>query len=211
MSDELEKKGKAGDVQALLALAHLYELGIDRSRDYAMAAGYLQMAIKSGSQLARDKLQHLVGMGKVGQDWLDMSYSVTSGQPVIAGPKILIVDDEPDLINLTRTCLEEGGYRILAAHNGDEAFQKVLQNPDIKIIICDIKMPKVNGIHFMRTLRGTKALDTAHVIMLTAFASPDLIAEGKRLNVTAWLVKPVDMEKLLETVNDILTRRIDVT
>ena len=213
MSDsELTKKAEAGDVEALLALAHLLELGIDRPRDYQAAAQCLQTAVKFGSQLAMGKLQHLVAAGKINKEFLDISAHHTStpaspSPPVNQGAKILVVDDEPELIELSRTFLEEAGYRVIDAANGDEAFQKVLQHPDIKLIICDIKMPKVNGISFIRTLRGTKAADTAHVIIISAFASPDLIAEGKRLNIKTWLVKPVNMEKLIETVQEILSRR----
>ena len=207
---DLAQKATEGNIEAQLSLAHLYEMGIDRPRDYERAASYLQMAIRCGSRLAREKLQLLVDTGKLKSSPPSLADSVNAPPEkavVDTRPKLLLVDDEVDLVEVTADSLEDAGYRVITAHNGDEGFQRVLQHPDIKVILCDMKMPKVNGLHFIRTLRGTKAAQTAHIIVLSAMAHPDLILESKQLGIATWLLKPVDPEKLISTIGNLLKRK----
>ena len=209
---EWEQKAAEGNVEAQLALANLHEKGIDCPCNYEQAATYLQMAIRCGSKLATKKLKELVNTGKVEASWLDLP-SISTPPPAQAtaapgsGAKLLLIDDEPELINIFKRSLEEAGFRIVTASNGDEGFQRVLQHPDIKVIICDMKMPKVNGVQFIRTLRGTKAAETAHIIVVSGMTHPEIIREAKQLRIAAWLVKPVDPDKLIQTIRSLLDKK----
>jgi two-component system chemotaxis response regulator CheY len=212
---DLESKAAAGDTEAQCSLAFLYEIGIEREQDYRKAAHYWQMAAKAGRQLAIDKLKLLLEEGKIEAAWLDPVEPETPApastqeiRPGIeAGPKVLLADDEEEFRLLTADVLQQAGYRVIQALNGEEAAQKVMANPDLRLIITDLKMPKLNGLQFVKTLRRMRLAESARIIVMTAYSQPALIAEGKKLAVDAWLVKPVLPEALLETAKRLLDRK----
>jgi two-component system chemotaxis response regulator CheY len=212
---DLESKAAAGDTEAQCSLAFLYEIGIERDQDYRKAAHYWQMAAKAGRQLAIDKLKLLLEEGKIEASWLDPAPSETPGPRIThesrpgieMGPKILMADDEEELRTIMGDILQQAGYRVIHALNGEEAVQKVMANPDIRLIITDLKMPKLNGLQFVKTLRRMHLAESARTIVMTAFSQPALIAEGKKLAVDSWLVKPVPPDTLLETVKRLLERK----
>jgi two-component system chemotaxis response regulator CheY len=173
------------------------------------------MAAKAGRQLAVDKLKLLLEEGKIEAAWLDpipaetpASRNMQDTRPGFeAGPKVLLADDEEEFRLLTADVLHEAGYRVIQALNGEEAVQKVMANPDLRLIITDLKMPKLNGLQFVKTLRRMRLAEAARIIVMTAYSQPALIAEGKKLAVDAWLVKPVRPETLLETAKRLLDRK----
>ena len=67
--------------------------------------------------------------------------------------KILIVDDEADIIDLLKTCFEAQGYLVLTASNGDEAISKLSQNPDL--ILLDVMMPGKSGFEICHQIRAS--------------------------------------------------------
>ncbi len=215
---ELETKAAEGDTEAQCSLAFLYEIGIERAQDYRKAAQYWQMAAKAGRQLAIDKLRLLLDEGKIEASWLDSNLDPGApsriSQETRAGlelaPKVLMADDEEEIRALMAEVLESAGYRIIHAANGEEAVQKVMAHPDIRLIVTDLKMPKLNGLQFVKTLRRMKLAENARIVVMTAYSQPALIAEGKKLAIDAWLVKPVRQDALVETVKRLLERKNSV-
>jgi len=216
---DLETKAAEGDTEAQCSLAFLYEIGIERAQDYRQAAHYWQMAAKAGRQLAIDKLKLLLEEGKIEASWLESAQADAPAQTRMThesrpgtelSPKILMADDEDEIRILMADVLESAGYRIIHALNGEEAVQKVMANPDIRLIITDLKMPKLNGLQFVKTLRRMRLAESARIIVMTAYSQPALIAEGKKLAIDAWLVKPVRQETLVETVKRLLERKNSV-
>ncbi len=212
---DLESKAAAGDTEAQCSLGFLYEIGIEREQDYRKAAHYWQMAAKAGRQLAIDKLKLLLEEGKIEASWLDPVSTETPSQRIThesrpgmeMSPKILIADDEEELRALMADVLQQSGYRVIHALNGEEAVQKVMANPDVRLIITDLKMPKLNGLQFVKTLRRMRLAESARIIVMTAYSQPALIAEGKKLAIDAWLVKPVRQDSLVETAKRLLERK----
>ncbi len=117
--------------------------------------------------------------------------------------KILIIDDEKEVRDAVKLQLESAsmGYDFLEAENGEEVIQ-ILSNEynmmDIAIAICDIRMPKINGIECVNFLR--QEAPSLPVIVLTGFPDPELAAALTKKGVQAYLVKPIDKEKLVGTV-----------
>ncbi|MBN3039115.1 MAG: response regulator [Candidatus Omnitrophica bacterium] len=109
--------------------------------------------------------------------------------------KILVIDDEPHIVQLLKSRLQANGYEVVAASNGKEGLERVEQeNPDL--IILDILMPAMDGYTFVRRLR--KASREIPVIVLTGQgAMQDLFAvEG----INDYMVKPFKAEELLEKI-----------
>lgn len=213
----VEEKAGKGDTEAQCALAFLFEIGLDRPQNYRQAAHFWQLAAKVGNQLAISKLEQLLRDDKIQTCWLDQSTLPSPNKKPQKereggqiSQKILLADDEDEIRILTGNFLELAGFKIIHAVNGEEAIQKILANPDIKIIVTDLKMPKLNGLQMVKTLRRMQVAETAKIVMMTAFSQPTLIAEGKKLNVDAWLVKPIRHEALLDTLKRLIERKSQV-
>ena len=118
-------------------------------------------------------------------------------------PKVLIVDDEPDNIELLGRRLTRRGYTVLGANSADEGIAKALAElPDI--ILMDIKMPQVDGLEASRRLKANAATRAIPIITLTAHA----MAEDRELAIAAganeYESKPVDLPKLLEKMDALI-------
>lgn len=116
------------------------------------------------------------------------------------GPMILCVEDEPELLADLTEELVDAGYRVISASNGAEALRAcATQVPDL--VLCDITMPVMDGFELMERLKADPAR-FGHVpfIFLTAMAERDEVLEGKRKGADDYLVKPVDYDLLLATL-----------
>ena len=112
---------------------------------------------------------------------------------------ILIVDDEPDLIEIAQTHLESAGYGIITASNGKEGLEAAKRfKPDL--ILLDITMPEMDGLQMLEILRGTEGLKSMKVLMLTAKGQSSNIFEAEHLRVLDFLIKPFSCDELLEAV-----------
>lgn len=115
-----------------------------------------------------------------------------------AGELILVVDDEPQVLDVLSQFLTQRGYRVLTASGGAEAIALTDQERP-SLIILDIYMPGVNGIGVLRHLHEKKS--TSRVILLTGSQDEKLLAESLDLGVVEILGKPVDLEQLALAVH----------
>lgn len=114
------------------------------------------------------------------------------------GKKILIVEDDVILRKVLTLGLKTAGYEPLTAANGEEAIPLVQQEkPDI--ILADLHMPIMDGLRFLRWLRGEAAMTTP-VVVFTGSIKEDILREAKEAGATVILRKPVKTSKLLETL-----------
>ncbi|PVA12005.1 two-component system response regulator [Pelagivirga sediminicola] len=119
----------------------------------------------------------------------------------LPAPLILVVEDEPALRRDIVEELQEAGYRILAAADGQEA-QDLLAGITPDLVLCDITMPKLDGYGLLSTLRGERPdLAETPFVFLTAMSEPRDVIEGKLQGADDYLVKPVDYDLLLATVD----------
>ena len=125
--------------------------------------------------------------------------------------RILVVDDEPDVRNFLATFIEDAGFVVETAHDGQDALEKVNANPP-DLMTLDMVMPRKSGIAVIRSLREDERFTTLPVIVITAHAHTDLGSEdikgfnaftsGLRPRYT--MEKPVTPEKLVKAIADIL-------
>jgi len=120
-------------------------------------------------------------------------------------PVILVVDDEPDLLNNITLALNTAGFRTLTATNGLEALTVLRANP-VDLILADIAMPDMNGYQFYEQVRRTSAWNTIPFIFLTARTLDSDIRFGKEMGVDDYLLKPIRAMDLLAVVRGKLRR-----
>lgn len=126
------------------------------------------------------------------------------------GKRVLIVDDDSDIITFVVTVLEEHGYTPLIAKNGEEGLTKVRQdNPDL--VLLDVLMPKQSGIKMYRELKTDESMKSIPVVILSGIAkrtflrSQEALTEFGGQNVPepeAYIEKPVEPEELAEIVKE---------
>jgi len=119
-------------------------------------------------------------------------------------PKILIIDDEPEIRELYRNFLESEDYDIMEAQNGQEAFRLAAEN-HFDLFITDIMMPEMNGVEFMKVL---KMIDPdAVVIIVTGFDDMEYTREALTYGAFRFLTKPINMKEFLTVVEMGLVER----
>ena len=113
--------------------------------------------------------------------------------------KILVVDDEPDLVDTVRCRLEFNGYEVVTAENGKEGLEKAAsERPDL--ILLDHAMPVMNGVEMLERLRNHPELSGTAVIMLTASSEAHDVEKACSRGVTEYIVKPFDFAVLVDKV-----------
>jgi adenylate cyclase len=111
--------------------------------------------------------------------------------------KILVVDDEPDVLHILKKRLEAEKYSVETAADGVEGLQKAAAGaPDA--VILDVMMPKKDGFAMLAEMQADQMLRKIPVIMLTARAETGAILEGQRLGAMDYLIKPVDFHEILK-------------
>jgi CheY-like chemotaxis protein len=118
-------------------------------------------------------------------------------------PRILVVDDEPNIVRLVQVNLERHGYRVETANNGAQALSKIRESrPDL--LVSDVMMPEMSGFELLKTLRMDVELNDLPVIMLTAKANDADVMEGYSRGADMYLTKPFSPAELLQFVQRIL-------
>lgn len=119
--------------------------------------------------------------------------------------KILIADDEPDILEIIQFNLQAEGYEVITAKNGDEAIEKAKKiNPDL--IILDIMMPYKNGIEVCNLLRMMPAFKSTLIVFLTAMSDEATEIKGLETGADDYLTKPVSPKILVSKVNALFRR-----
>jgi DNA-binding NtrC family response regulator len=122
--------------------------------------------------------------------------------------RVMVVDDEGDVRKVARMCLEQVGYQVIEAENGEQAIQQIKEGDNpvlLDVIITDINMPNINGleaIHFFQQ-------EWPHVPLIVMTGHPELESakELMKRRLVDYLVKPVDKEKLVKTVEKAMGQR----
>jgi two-component system chemotaxis response regulator CheY len=122
--------------------------------------------------------------------------------------RVLIVDDEPDVRKVVRMTLEKAGYDVIEAEDGEKAIQVINkdENPLIlDVIICDIRMPKINGVEAINYFQ--QQYPRVPLIVLTGFPDMDMATGFLKKGIVDYLVKPVEKEKLVGAVGKAFEQR----
>jgi len=109
-------------------------------------------------------------------------------------PRVLVVDDNPGLVETLLDILDVQGYEAVGAESAFLAIEKVREQP-FDVILMDIKMPGMNGVEGFKEIK--KLAPGTTVVMMTAYTLPELMEEARREGALAVLSKPLDVERLL--------------
>lgn len=121
----------------------------------------------------------------------------------MAKKKILIVDDEADIIEVMKVRLERQDYKVVTASDGEEALEKVShEKPDL--IILDLILPKIDGYEVYRRLKSDKEYRRIPVILTTARIQELDQELGREVSADAYLRKPIDQQILLKKIQELL-------
>jgi len=120
--------------------------------------------------------------------------------------RILVVDDDPDVLSLIKTALQFEHFEVTTARDGFEATAMAGKYlPDL--IVLDIMMPKMDGFRVCRNLRQMKEFKKTPIVFLTAKDTPGDAEWGKKMGGSRYLTKPLDIRLLLTTVREFLSEQ----
>ena len=121
---------------------------------------------------------------------------------------ILVVDDEPDIVNLTQKFLELENYDTITCNNGKEALKIVEEKyPEILLILLDVMMPGVSGWEVLRNLKGNDLFKDILVVLFTVKSFNEDIQKGKALGADGYITKPFSGNDLLKYVKKLLEEK----
>ncbi|MEN3015165.1 MAG: response regulator [bacterium] len=115
--------------------------------------------------------------------------------------KILVVDDDQNIVNLVQRILDLEGYESIGVLSANEALSILSSNyQDIDIIICDYMMPEMDGLNFVKMIKQEPRYENIKIIMLTAIDAFDVIKQSMDLGVKDYIVKPFDPQEVLNAI-----------
>jgi two-component system response regulator AtoC len=116
-------------------------------------------------------------------------------------PRILVVEDDDELRKSLVAQLSNEGYDVREASSGNTAIP-IAYGTALNLILLDLNMPYINGIEFLKFMRGT--FPGTKIIVLTAYAEPETITDCKNLGAEEVILKPYDIENMLSTIQKML-------
>jgi len=116
---------------------------------------------------------------------------------------ILIVDDSLSIRQIVGVTLRQAGFAVVEGSNGQEGLAQ-LTTQRVDLVVTDLNMPVMDGIAFIKNIRGQPKTKGIPVLMLTTEAHDAKKQEGKAAGATGWIVKPFHPDKLLQTIARVL-------
>ena len=124
--------------------------------------------------------------------------------------KILLVDDEPDIVEFLKYNLEQNGYDVIVGHDGLQALKKLSENPEL--IILDIMMPHLDGYEVYHKIRKNKNFTDVPIIFLTAKSGETDEIKSLELGASDFIQKPISPKKLIARVKlNLRKNKVDLT
>jgi len=118
-------------------------------------------------------------------------------------PLVLVVDDENDFLDIVRHILERGGYEVVTASDGASGLKLFAEkNPDL--VVLDGNLPDLDGFEVCRRLRATPRGAKVPILLCTVRSALSTVAAGLAAGATGYVLKPFEMEELLESVRGAL-------
>lgn len=118
--------------------------------------------------------------------------------------RILLVDDEADILEFLKYNLEQEGFEVLISSNGKDALKKISQNPDL--IVLDIMMPEMDGFELYQHIKSNKSSQDIPIIFLTAKSSETDEIKGLDLGASDYIQKPISPKKLIARIKSNLRK-----
>lgn len=112
---------------------------------------------------------------------------------------ILVVDDSSTVRDEVANVLKAAGLSVATAVDGKDGLSKMQADPGIKLVVCDVNMPNMDGLTMVEKVRNELGNKTVNVIMLTTESSPSMKERGKAAGIKGWIVKPFNGAAVVET------------
>jgi DNA-binding response OmpR family regulator len=119
--------------------------------------------------------------------------------------KVLVVDDEHNILLSIEFLLKQAGYQVEVAHDGEEAMEK-MRSFQPSLVLLDVMMPKVNGFEVSRRIRENPEWSSTKIIMLTAKGREVEVTKGLALGADSYVIKPFSTRDLMAEVKNILSQ-----
>lgn len=126
-----------------------------------------------------------------------------SFQPATDNARILVVDDEPAIVQALGDYLEANGYQVSLARDGEEAWQKIT-NEDISLVLTDVMMPGLDGFGLCQRIKKNPATVFLPVVLVTALARTEDRVKGAQAGADDFITKPPDEQELLTRIKSLL-------
>lgn len=122
----------------------------------------------------------------------------------MSGQRTLVVEDEPEMLDIIRVNLEQAGYDVSLARDGVEAYE-AMETSEPQAVVLDLNLPNMSGFRFLRLVRRDSRWRSVPIIVVTAFAFEeveDIASEG----IDGFISKPFDPSELVEKLRWVLSK-----
>jgi CheY-like chemotaxis protein len=126
----------------------------------------------------------------------------TSVRPPAFSGRVLIIDDEPMILNIAAEILEHAGFGVITAADGEEGLAKFRESPDICLVLLDLTMPRMSGDDVFRELRKIKP--AVRVLLSSGYNEQDTTSRFAGKGLAGFIQKPYGAEQLVEAVRQVL-------
>jgi DNA-binding response OmpR family regulator len=117
--------------------------------------------------------------------------------------KVLLVDDEPNILVAIEFLLKKEGYQVFKAQDGEKALD-AMQQLHPNIVVLDVMMPGIDGFEVAKRIRSNPAYEDTRIIFLTAKGTPNDRYQGYATGGEVYITKPFDNEELINTINEVV-------
>jgi two-component system chemotaxis response regulator CheY len=118
--------------------------------------------------------------------------------------KILVIDDSWTVREQVRMALTSGGYQTVEAVDGIDGLEKLTADDAIALCLCDLNMPRMNGLELLDQISRSGRLGTMPFLVLTSEGQPALVDRARKAGAKAWIVKPFQPSLLLAAIRKVL-------
>ncbi len=123
---------------------------------------------------------------------------------VTALRRVLVVDDEESLRHLLTVILSRAGYQVVTARDGAEALELLEADPELRLVLCDVRMPRLDGLRFLDRLGQRRS--RIHTVVMSAYGSMDLALEAMKRGAYDYINKPFKPDEILLTLRKVEER-----
>jgi PAS domain S-box-containing protein len=120
------------------------------------------------------------------------------------GKTLLIIEDDPTSLEYMKELLESNGFKMILSETGEEGYEAFLNNPEIDLILMDIKLPDTNGLELTKKIRSSSTNKDVPIIAQTAYAMSEDAQKSLDAGCDDYISKPVDIQTLLSKLNKLL-------
>jgi two-component system, chemotaxis family, chemotaxis protein CheY len=116
------------------------------------------------------------------------------------GKRVLVVDDSQSIRQHVGATLVAGGFEVVEAVDGVDALEQLTIDLEVALVLCDVNMPRLNGLELLEKLQASGKLDRLLVVMLTTEGQPAMMQRAKQAGAKGWIVKPFKPPLLLAAI-----------